>query len=80
MDMPTRKNLYFFALGDILKEKNLNQVEARKKYGFARQGAGYISRTGFVRLCNRPKQIKMETLSLICAAMNLTPAELFRPE
>jgi hypothetical protein len=69
---------FFFALGDILKEMGLSQADARRKFKFDRKGPGYISRTGFLKLCNRPKQIKFEMLTLICNAMGLKPEDVIR--
>ena len=77
MNKETSK-IYYFALGDVLKEQGLNQAEARRKYKFDKKGPGYISRTGFLKLCNRPKQIKFEMLSLICNSMAMKPEELIR--
>ena len=71
--------ILYCALGDILKERGETQAEARRKYKFDQKGPGYISRTGFLKLCNRPKQAKFEeTLSLLCYAMDLEIDELIR--
>jgi DNA-binding Xre family transcriptional regulator len=71
-------NKYYFALDQVLADLKLKQTEARKRFKFDRKGNGYISRTSFQKLCNRPKQIKMETLNIICHGMGLTPADLWR--
>jgi hypothetical protein len=71
-------SVYYFALGEILKEKGLTKNAARIKYGFDNPGNGYISKTGFQTLCHVPLQIKLRTLTIICNAMGLTPGELWR--
>ena len=73
-------NEYYFALGDVLKDLGLSQVAARREYKFDHKGNGYISHTGFVRLCNRPQQVKTRTVSILCNAMNIKPATLWRQE
>ena len=72
--------ILYCALGDILKERGETQAEARRKYGFDKKSSPlYISRTGFLKLCNRPKQAKFEeTLSILCYAMDLEIDELIR--
>jgi len=75
--MKTRKSFYF-ALGDMLRDLGLSQVAARKKYGFDKPGPGYISKTGFQKLCNRPRQITEKTLNVVCNGIGITPADLWR--
>jgi Cro/C1-type HTH DNA-binding domain len=70
---------YYFSLGDHLKSIGITQVEARKRYGFVRRGKNYISRTNFQALCNRQSP-RGKTLNILCNAMGVTPADLWRAE
>lgn len=72
--------VYYFGLGDLLKDLGLSQVEARKKFGFDQPGPGYISKTGFQKLCNKPRQITIDILNVICNQMKVTPVELWKME
>lgn len=78
MQVMKKTKAFYFALGEILEDLNLSQVAARKKYGFDRPGPGYISKTGFQGLCNRPLQISERMINILCNGMGITPADLWR--
>jgi hypothetical protein len=72
-------NKYRFALREFLDDMKLSPSQACARYGFNKKGGKfYISRQGFHRLCNHPAQIKMDTINILCIAMGVTPADLWR--
>lgn len=71
---------YRFALRDVLSDLSLSQKQARIKFKFDIHGKGYISRTGFVKLCNYPKMVSVEKVNIICRAMKIAPSDLWRIE
>lgn len=74
------KNIYRFALRDLLDEMGLTQKAARAKFGFDRHGPGYISRTGFVKLCGEPKMVSIGIINILCHGMDITPGQLWKSD
>lgn len=69
--MPPKKQdcIVRFRLGDILREKDMTQVEASQKTGLSRQA--------LIKLVRDPQAVQMETLSKLCTGLDLAPCELF---
>jgi len=63
---------YKFALRDIAQNKGLNSNQVAGKVHMSRQAVSMLMRPDV-------QQVRVETISKLCAGLDVTPAELYVP-
>ena len=56
-------------LGEILRERGMTQKDLADSCG--------ISENGVSKIVNQPAQIRLETIDILCDALDLQPGDLF---
>ena len=64
-----KKPVVRFVLDKILKNQGMNKSTAAEKIG--------LSKTAIYNLTSVPNAVRMDTLTKICEALDLTPGDLF---
>ena len=63
---------YTFSLPRIIKDRGLTQSHVAELTGMSKNGVSNLCRAGLV-------QIRVDTISKLCAGLGVTPADLFVP-